>query len=206
MGGSYIVGLAGGSASGKTTMVNELANRYPSDSVAVLSQDNYYKPLSLQHRDEAGVINFDLPQGVDFQRLRTDIRRLSSGKMVRMPEYTFNNPSRFPRWLEIHPAPIVLVEGLFIYADPWLRRMFHWKVMVEVGLEDALERRLRRDVNERGMRREEVLYQWQKHVLPSYERHVHPYRGLVDLFVNNSGDVPDGLTAMENHFDAVLGA
>ncbi len=200
----YIIGVAGGSASGKTTLINKLNGLYTPEQLCVISQDHYYRPLSDQLVDKNGEINFDLPQGIDFVRLAKDLRALKRGKQVEIVEYTFNNPHIFPKQIIFKPAPIIIIEGLFIYTDAKLDAMFDLKLYVEAELDVMLNRRLERDAKERGMTREQVEYQWNEHVLPAYRNYLLPYRETVDLILVNNTRFDRSFTVLTNHLNHLL--
>lgn len=181
-----LVGLAGGSASGKTSFIRSLSDMFAEDELVVVSQDNYYKPMSLQQRDERGEVNFDLPSAIDFKRLIKDVKHLQSGRKVSMVEYTFNNPKVFPKHLELYPAQIIIVEGLFIYSDQKLKKLFDWRMYIHTELKVAKERRLKRDTMERGMSTEEVLHQWENHVLPSYHEMLKYHKDDAHFVIDNT--------------------
>ncbi len=181
-----IIGLGGGSASGKTTFVSRLRQEFPESELCIISQDHYYKALSEQIRDDQGEINFDHPNGIDFKRLRKDIRSLMAGKPVRIVEYTFNNPAVFPKEIVYEPAPVVMIEGLFAFADTYLRKMYDYKWFIDTSEEIAFQRRLSRDVKERGMSELEVRYQWTNHVLPAYQAYLYPHKSSADLLISNN--------------------
>lgn len=200
----YVIGIAGGSASGKTTLIKRLRALYDSTSLCVISQDHYYKPLSEQVVDDNGEINFDLPEGIDFGRLVKDVRRLKQGKEVQIVEYTFNNPSVFPKEIVFKPAPVIVIEGLFIYTDSKLDAMFDLKLYVEASLDIMLQRRLARDKEERGMTMEQIEYQWKEHVLPAYESYLLPYRENVDLIIVNNTHFDRSFDVLTDHLDKLL--
>jgi uridine kinase len=200
----YIVGIAGGSASGKTTFIRDLKKHYRDKELCIISQDHYYKALSEQSIDNNGNVNFDLPQGIDFKRLIKDVNKLKSGKVAEIVEYTFNNPNKFPQTIRFQPAPIIIVEGLFIYTDPKLSKLFNLKLFIDAEMEVMLERRLRRDTNERAYTEEQIRYQWDFHVKPSYEQYLLPYRNEVDLVIVNNKSFKQGLEVLRNHLNKML--
>lgn len=200
----YIIGVAGGSASGKTTLIKKLNKLYKADDLCVISQDHYYRPLSEQVIDQNGEINFDLPEGIDFERLSRDVKKLKQGKEVKIVEYTFNNPNIFPKQIVFKPAPIIVIEGLFIYTHSKLDSMFDLKLYVEAELEVMLKRRLNRDAEERGMTREQIEYQWNEHVLPAYENYLLPYRENVDLIIVNNTHFDRSFTVLTHHLNQLL--
>lgn len=201
-----LVGLAGGSASGKTSFIRRLSELFSPKEFVVVSQDNYYKPLSQQERDERGEVNFDLPSAIDFKRLIKDVRQLQKGKKVSMVEYTFNNPDVFPKQIELLPAPIIMVEGLFIYSDIKLKKLFDWRMYIHTDLDVAKERRLRRDVEERGMSTQEVLHQWENHVLPSYHDMLKDHKDDAHFVIDNTESFEELLGEVRSELLAFLGS
>jgi uridine kinase len=197
--GAYLVGVAGGSGSGKTTLIRALRDRLPAGSVCLVSQDDYYHPIERQAKDANGRVNFDLPGGIDLDLLADDLRSLAQGEPVYRKEYTFNQPDVEPRWIEVRPAPVILVEGLFVLHHPPVREQFDLKVFVDASETVQLERRLARDAAERGYGPSDVLYQWEHHVMPAYREFLLPYRSLCDLHVINEERFDNALTVLRDH-------
>jgi uridine kinase len=197
--GAYLVGVAGGSGSGKTTLIRALRDRLPAGTVCLVSQDDYYHPIGKQATDPNGKVNFDLPAGIDLDLLAEDLRTLSNGKPIYRQEYTFNQPNMEPKWLEIKPAPVILVEGLFILHHTPVRDLFDLKVFVEASEGVQLERRLCRDAAERGYGPEDVRYQWDNHVMPAHRDFLQPYRSLCDLHVVNEERFDKALAVLCDH-------
>ena len=187
--GTIVIGLVGGTATGKTSILHDLKDQFADNQIAILSVDHYYKPLSKQVKDENGIVNFDLPEAIDFTRLIMDIKRLKKGKPIELIEYTFNTPDIFPKHIRIEPTQILLVEGLLILANPELQKIFDHTIMLHSEDTIAFKRRLRRDVMDRAMSKEEVEYQWINHVLPAQRKFVDPHMESVDLLVKNNGSL-----------------
>jgi len=203
--GAYLVGVAGGSGSGKTTLIRALRDRLPSGTVCLVSQDDYYHPIERQFTDANGKVNFDLPGSVDMDLLESDLRSLMQGEAVYRPEYTFNLPGAETKWMELRPAPIILVEGLFVLHHAGVRDLFDLKVFVEASEQVQLERRLARDIRERGYSHEDIRYQWDNHVSPAHRDYLLPYRSLCDLHVINEERFEKGLTVLRDHLVAKAG-
>jgi uridine kinase len=197
----YLVGIAGGSGSGKTSLIRALRERLPPGTVSVVSQDDYYLPSEHQAVDMNGRINFDLPEGIDLDALASDLEGLRSGRPIQRREYTFNNSAKRAGWKRTIPAPLVLVEGLFVLHHERLRNGFDLRVFVHAENDVELHRRLRRDAEERGYGREEVLYQWQHHVLPAHARYLLPHRLHCEVEVDNGGDFEIALASLRRHLD-----
>lgn len=195
----YLVGVAGGSGSGKTTLVRALRDGLPPGTACIVSQDDYYLPLDRQRTDPNGRINWDLPTALDLDLLADDLRSLARGEAVYRQEYTYEQPGMAGKWMEIRPARVVLVEGLFLLQHPGLRELFDLKVYMEASEEVQLERRIQRDRRERGYDRQHVLYQWEHHVMPAYREHLLPYRHLCDLQIVNETQYQRGLAVLRDH-------
>lgn len=200
----YIIGICGGSASGKTFLLNQLLNQFTEDQVTLVSQDNYYRPLEDQHRDEEGLVNFDHPDSVDLDKLHTDLKALMEGKTLHIKEYTFNNPKVHARTLELRPNPIILVEGLFVYYRQDLAQLIDLKVFVEADEHVKLTRRLRRDHTERGYTIESILRDYDKFVAPMYHRYVAPSKQIADLIVLNNRRMYKAIQVLVHHLHSIL--
>jgi uridine kinase len=195
---SHLVGIAGGSGSGKTSLIRALRAQFPPELVGVVSQDDYYLPHEHQRQDENGRTNYDLPEGIDLDGLAADLERLRQGIPLQRREYTFNNAAREAGWVMVHPAPLILVEGLFVLHHGPLRRLFDLRVFVDAADEEQLRRRVKRDDEERGYPREDVLYQWRHHVQPAHERYLLPYRHACELQVDNNGAFEHALAVLRD--------
>lgn len=179
-----IIAIAGGSASGKTSVLNQLAVDYKNQGISFISSDNYYKNQSEQLVDENGQVNYDLPTALHEDKLVADIALLKGGKEVFIKEYTFNNPNAVPKTLHYQPTPIIVVEGLFVFHFPKLQPLIDCKVLIDAPEEVRLARRLKRDAVERGYPAKEVLYQWDHHVKPAYQQYLTPYKTAADIVVD----------------------
>ena len=182
----YTIGITGGSGSGKTYFINNLASRFKSDQICLISQDHYYKARDLQVRDPQGVQNFDMPTAIEWERFHADILKLKRGENLTIREYTFNNPASTPRTLEFHPAPILIIEGLFVQYFEEIANELDLKVFIEAKDYIKLSRRIRRDNDERGYDVHDVLYRYQHHVMPIYEALIDPLKHQSDLVIPNN--------------------
>lgn len=182
----YIVGITGGSASGKTYFLKNLLGAFSPEEICLVSQDNYYRPREMQPKDENGIYNFDTPNSIDFDHYAKDIEALKAGKTVVRQEYTFNNPNVTPQMLEFRPAPVVVVEGIFVFYFPELIRHLDLKIFIEAEEHIKLKRRIIRDRDERGYDLSDVLYRYEKHVAPTYYKYIKPFRGDADIVVPNN--------------------
>lgn len=205
MAGPYhIIGVAGGSASGKTSFLRDLESQLPKGSISVVSQDNYYFPKEMQHVDENGEINFDLPTSIDRKQFYQDLLDLSSGKSITKTEYTFNNKAVEPKKIVIKPAPIIILEGLFIFYFKEIREMLDLRVFLDVREDIKLSRRIKRDATERGYPEETVRYQWDNHVMPSYKAYLRPFRDDANIIITNNYTFDKGLKVFADHLNMVL--
>lgn len=182
----FIIGIAGGSGSGKTTFINSLKEDCNKFDVSFISMDNYYLPRNEQIVDEEGVTNFDLPTSLDHDAFLSDLEKLKKGEVVTQLEYTFNNEKSDTREIKIAPAKIVIIEGLFIYHYKSVRELIDLKVFISAKENLKVIRRIKRDRIERNYPLDDVLYRYQHHVLPSFEKYILPYREQSDIIVNNN--------------------
>lgn len=195
----YLVGVVGGSGSGKTTVVRTLHDGMAPACVCTISQDDYYLPLSGQARDASGRINFDLPTALDLAQLAADLHALAEGNTIRRQEYTFEQPGLEGRLIEYRPASVILVEGLFLLCHEPLRKLFDLTVFVDASEKVLYKRRLARDMRERGYTVEDVKYQWEHHVMPAYREHLLPYRHLCDMHIVNEYRYDRALDVLHDH-------
>lgn len=184
----FVIGVSGGSGSGKTSFIRDLKSRFKDSELAILSLDEYYKPQELQTVDKNGVVNFDLPTALDMESCLADIKKLKNGEVVRRKEYTFNNAEKEAEDIVINPAPIIVVEGLFIFHNVDIRSLLDFKIMVHASDIHKIIRRILRDQKERNYPLDDVLYRYQHHVKPSYDQYIRPYMEEVDLVINNNTD------------------
>jgi uridine kinase len=190
---SYTIGITGGSGSGKTFFINSLASRFNENELCLISQDHYYHPRETQKEDERGVKNFDLPESIDFKQFQLDIQTLKRGEVLKKQEYTFNNPNANPKTLEFKPAPIIIIEGLFVQYFPDIEKELDLKIFIEAKDYLKLSRRIRRDNEERGYDLDDVLYRYQNHVMPIYESLIGPLKHRADIVIPNNSKFDNAL-------------
>jgi uridine kinase len=189
----FTIGITGGSGSGKTHFLTHLAKRFTESELCLLSQDNYYHPREQQKTDERGVKNFDLPEAIDHVQLVADINKLKRGEVLTRKEYTYNNPGAEPRTLVFKPAPILVIEGLFVQYFDDVARELDLKVFIEAKDYVKLSRRIQRDNAQRGYGLDDVLYRYHHHVMPVYEKLIEPLKHQADIVIPNN-----------QHFDRAL--
>lgn len=181
-----LVGITGGSASGKTLFIRRLLEAFSEGEICLLSQDNYYRERHLQPKDERGVPNFDLPESIDHTLFVQDLAELAKGNTVQRKEYTFNNPAAIPRMLEFRPAPVIVAEGIFVFFHEEIRRQLGLKLFIDADEHVKLKRRIYRDGKERGYDMDDVLYRYEHHVAPTFDRFIRPFRSQADLIIPNN--------------------
>ncbi|MFM7664036.1 MAG: uridine kinase [Bacteroidota bacterium] len=180
-----VIGICGGSGSGKTTLIKRLQDEIAHLNPALFTMDNYYRPMETQERDENGIINFDLPTALDEEQLSRDLTQLYQGNSIEVKEYFFNTQPVKNVLLTIHPATIILVEGLFLFHYPEVFKLIDWSVYVDVDPKIQLDRRVYRDQSTRGYKHQEIIYQWENHVLPCYKSYIEPYKQRANFVFNN---------------------
>lgn len=189
----YVIGIAGGSGSGKTFFLKCFLEHFTPDEVCLVSQDDYYFPVGhTMTKEENKLYNFDLPSTIDHEHFESDIFKLLNGQSFTKEEYTFNNPDAPKKLLEIKPAPIIMVEGLFILHFKKIAEVLDMTIFIDADEEVALQRRLKRDLLERGYSNEDAFYKWVNHVVPSYKEYLLPYRESCDkIVINNTQEAED---------------
>ncbi len=192
----FIVGITGGSASGKTTFLNKLLASFRPEEICLISQDNYYFDQEFQPVDANGVFNYDLPSCFNAREYAEDILKLSRGETVHRKEYTFNNPNVVARDLVFKPAPIVVVEGIFVFYFEEVARLLDLKVYIDAKEYIKLHRRIQRDKVERGYDLDDVLYRYSNHVAPTYEKYIEPFKHDADLIIPNNNQFEQGLEVL----------
>ena len=193
-----VIGISGCSGSGKSTLISGILKKFPPGDISVVSQDNYYISRELQVTDREGVKNFDLPGSIDHRRMVSDLRKLMSGEPVSLEVYRFNNPGPEPKRITILPARIILIEGIFIFHVPEIDSLLDYRLFIEAREYLMLKRRIIRDREERGYELSDVLYRYENHVIPAYDRYIMPYRDKCDLVIANNTDTDLAISALYN--------
>lgn len=194
-----IIGISGGSGSGKTSFIRDIKAHFPNGEITLLSQDEYYHPREKQFIDANGIKNFDLPTSIDLDVFVEDIKKLKKGEVVIRQEYTFNNDAVSPKMLKFHPAKILIVEGLFIFHHAAIRSLLDFRIMIYASSAITVIRRIHRDRIERNYPLEDVLYRYEHHVLPAYEQYIEPYIDDVDIVINNNKNYHKALDMFVNY-------
>lgn len=181
-----IIGIAGGTGCGKTTVVNQIINKLPKGEVTVISQDSYYKDTSHLTYKERVAINFDHPQSIDFELLHQHLIALREGKTVPQPIYSFETHNRTGETKPTIPSKVIIVEGILILTDPKIRSLFDIKIYIQTDSDERLIRRLKRDIAERGRDIGEVLDRYQSTLKPMHQQFIDPTKQFADLIIPNN--------------------
>ncbi len=181
-----VIGIAGGTGSGKTTVVNQIINELPNQDVTVISQDSYYRETNNLTIEERAKINFDHPRAIDFDLLVNHLSQLKKGKTVLQPVYSFAMHNRTKDTIKTHPSKVLIVEGILILTNKELRDMMDIKVFVHADSDERLIRRLKRDITERGRDMDEVLQRYQNTLKPMHEQFIEPMKEYADIIIPNN--------------------
>lgn len=181
-----IIGIAGGTGCGKTTVVNQILNELPEGEVGVISQDSYYKDTSHLSYDERIKINFDHPRSIDFELLELHLKALKKGDSIDQPVYSFVKHNRTGDTIKTHPRKVMIVEGILILTNQELRDMFDIKIYVHADSDERLIRRLKRDICERGRDLDEVLTRYQSTLKPMHHQFIEPMKEFADIIIPNN--------------------
>jgi uridine kinase len=182
-----VIGIAGGSGSGKTTVAHIIIERVGADHIAFLQHDAYYKDLSNLPPNQRVLINFDHPDSLDNELLIQHIDQLKKYRSIELPVYDFKNHTRTPLTVHIDPQPLILVEGILIFAEPGLRPLFDVKIFVDTDPDIRFIRRLERDIIERGRTTESVIQQYLSTVRPMHLDFVEPSKRYADVIIPEGG-------------------
>ncbi len=190
----YVIGIAGGSGSGKTFFLKCFLEHFSEDEVCLISQDDYYISVAEgMTAEENKLYNFDLPSTIDEAAFIADAQKLLNRETVYKKEYTFNKASAVPKMLEIKSAPVIIIEGLFILHFKAMAEMLDLKIFIDTEEEVALHRHLKRDLLERGYSEDDVRYKWSNHVLPAYKEFLLPYKLHCHKIVVNNTQVAEDI-------------
>ncbi|MDN3723809.1 uridine kinase [Aequorivita sp. SDUM287046] len=178
-----IIGIAGGTGSGKTTVVDQIVAELPPEEVCIISQDSYYHDTSNLTYEERVKINFDHPNSIDFPLLVSHLKELRNGNSFEQPVYSFVEHNRTGETVTTHPKKVIIVEGILILAHPDIREMFDIKIFVHADSDERLIRRLKRDIATRGRDLEEVLSRYQTTLKPMHQQFIEPTKEFADIII-----------------------
>lgn len=178
-----IIGIAGGTGSGKTTVVEQVAHEFPDHEVTVISQDSYYKDTSDLSYEERVLINFDHPESIDFDLLEQHLLELKAGNAIDQPVYSFVDHNRTGETVRTAPSKVIIVEGILILTMPRIRSLFDIKVYIDCDSDERLIRRLKRDLADRGRDLKEVLDRYQSTLKPMHQQFIEPTKAYADVII-----------------------
>ena len=181
-----IIGIAGGTGCGKTTVVNQILNELPEGEVGVISQDSYYKDTTHLSFDERVKINFDHPRSIDFELLEQHLKELKKSKSIDQPVYSFIKHNRTGDVIVTKPRKVMIVEGILILSHPEIRDLFDIKIFVHADSDERLIRRLKRDIKDRGRDIDEVLTRYQNTLKPMHQQFIEPMKEYADIIIPNN--------------------
>lgn len=182
------IGIAGGSGSGKTTVVKKIVNSLPCDSVVIVSQDSYYKDNGHLSAEERAQINFDHPDSIEFDLLDKHVKDLKENKIIQCPLYSYVTCARLKETTAIYPGKVLIVEGILIFTHEKLRNKFDIKVFVDADPDERLMRIIRRDILERGRNYEQALQHYELYVKTMHQQFIEPTKRYADLIVPQGGE------------------
>ena len=180
-----IIGITGGTGSGKTTVVNQIVKHLPDNEVCVISQDSYYKATDNLSYEERTKINFDHPRAIDFDLIVKHLKELKLFKTIEQPVYSFVTHNRTENTVKTHPKKVIIVEGILIFNNEELRNLFDIKIFVHADTDERLIRRVRRDIAERGRNIDEVLNRYQDTLKPMHQQFIEPTKNFADIIIPN---------------------
>ena len=198
-----IVGIAGGSASGKTTIVNRIREKF-GDDIVVISHDSYYKAHNDLSYDERTRLNYDHPSSFDTELLIEDVKKLKNGEEIDIPVYDYAIHNRSDQTIHIVPKPVILLEGILILENKALRDLMDVKVFVDTDADERLMRRIRRDTIERARSVDSVLTQYAQTVKPMHEQFIEPSKKYADLIIPRGGENLTGINIFTEHLQSML--
>ncbi|MCD8036538.1 MAG: uridine kinase [Clostridiales bacterium] len=198
-----IIGIAGGTASGKTTIVNKLKQLFEND-VELISHDCYYKAHDDMPYEERAKLNYDHPSSFDTDRMIEDIIALKQGKTIYRPVYDFSIHNRVPETVKVEPKKVILVEGILIFENKQLRDLMDIKIFVDTDADERLMRRIVRDMKYRGRTIESIINQYQATVKPMHEEFVEPSKKYADIIIPRGGENVAAMSILEGHLNIML--
>lgn len=199
-----IIGIAGGTGSGKTTVVDKIAESFTEGEVAIISQDAYYYDNSHLSLEERRRKNFDHPESIEFPLMVEHIKALKEGFAIEQPTYSFISCTRQEETIRIEPRHVLIIEGILCLADEHLRRLMDVKVFVDCASDVRLSRVIRRDIMERGRNVEMVLDRYEKTVRPSHMQFIEPTKNFADIIVPQGGLNLKAIEILTNYIKQIL--
>lgn len=200
-----IIGIYGGTGSGKTTIVNMIASHFSSNDIEIISQDSYYKDNSDISYEDRCKLNFDHPDAIDFNLLYKHLKKLRKGETVEQPIYDFKIHNRLKKTIQIKPKKILILEGILIMCHAEIRSIFNLKIFINANSKTRMERRIKRDIVERGRSRDEVLKRYIETLKPMHEKFIEPTKIYANYIIenqfNNKLNIDELLEKMKLYLD-----
>jgi uridine kinase len=198
----YIIGIAGGSGSGKSTFAGRLKAAFP-DQISLISCDNYYLPHDELPLEQRAHLNYDAPEALEFDLMVRHLEELKNGKPALCPVYDFTRHTRSDKVTEIEPRPIILIDGILIFHDTALRECMDLKIYVETDADERILRRAKRDMQERGRDLDSVIDQYLTTVKPMHNTYVNPTKVFADIILNG-GKNEQAFNLVKNQIEQIL--
>lgn len=199
-----VIGIAGGTGSGKTTVVNKIINSFPAGEVAVIPQDSYYKDSSHIPPEERSKINFDEPAAIEWTLLEKHLDELRDGNAIEMPTYSYITCTRQPETVHVEPRHVVIIEGILVLGQQELRNKMDVKVYVDADADDRLIRVIARDCIQRGRTPQMVIDRYQDVLKPMHDRYIEPSKRYADLIVPQGGSNTVAIKLLTDYIESCL--
>ena len=199
-----IIGIAGGTGSGKTTVVRKIAESLPPHYVAVVPLDSYYNDTTHMTDEERSAINFDHPDAFDWKLLIEHVKQLKAGNAVEQPTYSYIESNRQKETVHVEPKPVIIIEGIMTLLNKKLRDMMDLKIFVDTDSDERLIRNIQRDVVERGRTVEMVIDRYRKVLKPMHEQFIEPTKKYADLIIPQGGDNKTGINILKSYIEGIV--
>ncbi len=199
-----LIGVAGGSGSGKTTVAHKLVKAFSAEDAILVEQDAYYRELKNMNLEERAKVNFDHPNSIEFELLGKHLKSLIGGKSIERPKYNFTTHMREKETVRIEPSKIIVVEGILILAIPEIRELFDVKIFVDTDADEMILRRMERDIKERGRDFESIKNQYLKTVKPMYLEFCEPSKRYADIIIPRGGENEIAIEMIVNNLKRFL--
>ncbi len=199
-----IIGIAGGTGSGKTTVVKNIAKALPPHCVAVVPIDSYYNDTTNMTPEERKAINFDHPDAFDWKLLTEHVKKLKSGEAIEQPTYSYIESNRQKETIHVEPKPVIIIEGIMALHSKKLRDIMDLKIFVDTDSDVRLIRNIRRDVVERGRTVEMVLDRYEKVLKPMHEQFIEPTKQFADLIIPSGGENKTGIHILKTYIEGIV--
>jgi uridine kinase len=203
MGNVYVVGIAGGSASGKTTIVEQIRQHF-GDQIEVIGHDSYYKAHDSLTYEERTKLNYDHPDSFDTKLMLEDVKKLKAGHSIQRPVYDYADHNRSLETVTVHPTPLILLEGILVLENEELRKLMDLKVFVDTDADERIMRRISRDTLERGRSIESVITQYRETVKPMHDKYVEPTKYTADVIIPWGGENRVGIDMLIQYLHTKL--